>query len=216
MNASESFEHWLDDVVGPLPIAAPEDGQPAETAAQEFLVDDDDKASWALRKIARLEAAMSDREAFVAHERALLDEWKSTMDQRDTSARLFFEGLLRDYLLRLRESGALGKQKSYKLPHGILRFRSVAVAFEVTDAQEFLAWCEEEDLVEVTVKPKWAEVQARLVAPDDRPGASAFVETVAPQTGEISRAVVPGVVICRSSGESFSVKTTVERKDGAA
>src|SRR5262245_38027138 len=129
MTPAAQFEQWMDERFGPLP--SDEGGTPQ--APEGFCIDNDQLASWALRKLARLEAEATERRAYVEAEIARVRQWAMDLDQRDARTRLFFEGLLHGYLVRLREAGTLGERRSYRLPQGTLQFRAVSVDFEVSD-----------------------------------------------------------------------------------
>jgi hypothetical protein len=215
MNTQESFEAWLDETIGPLPAGEGEAVSSPAPLRPAFTIEDDGAASWALRKLARLETDMAERHAFVLKEQAKLEEWRTEQDTRARRERLFFEGLLHAYLVRLRDAGTLGRQKSYKLPHGTLAFRSVAADFDVTDEVAFRDWCGDQGLIETVIRPQWGEAKKLFVVVEDRVGAAVVVDWVDERTGEMRREVVPGVVVNRVAGESFSVKVA-ERKVGAA
>ena len=207
-HAQDSFDRWLDQIIGPLPAGegeAPPEG-PARPAS--FVVDDDAKADWLCRRIARLQAEMAARAVFVAQQIDQLQQWQAGLDQTAQRSLLFFQGLARGYYERLREAGTVTeRRRSYTLPNGTLQMRRVSVDFEVTDETAFADWCGEEGLTDIIVKPQWREARKHFVAVEDRVGAGVIVESVDAATGEVTRRVVPGVVVARAMGESFSVKT---------
>lgn len=171
----------------------------ADAADEAWRITDDSAADWALRRIAQLRRAIEQRKQFVEREIERLRAWQAERDEPDLRTIAFFEGHLRMYFDRLRTEGALGKRKSYKLPHGTLAVRASGPKYE-RDNEMLLRWAQEtgdETLVRITATPAWTEIKKRItVGPDGR----SVIDTV---TGE----VIPGIEVAEPAGETFSVTT---------
>lgn len=159
-----------------------------------FVVNDDSRAEWAVRRIAQAEANIEKRREFVDAEIERLRAWQEREDERDQATITRMTGLLQPYFEHLRESGALGNRKSYKLPSGTLQLRSSGVKYARND-DELLPYAEQVGLVRVKVTPDWSELKKRLASPDGH-------TVVDVETGEI----VPGVSVAERASEQFSVK----------
>lgn len=166
-----------------------------------FQIADDAAADWAIRKIAQAQQRIEARKRFVEAEQERLRQWQEAEDAKDKRTIEFMTGLLRQYFERLRESGALGKRKSYVLPHGRLQMRSVGHKWMKVDEQELTKWAESRGLIRVKVEPAWSEIAKNLRPSGEYVGAGAVY--VDPETGEMFE--VPGVVLESPAGESFSV-----------
>ena len=161
----------------------------AET--ETFQVDDDQKADWALRKIAEADA-----------EFARMHDWyKQQLEaaqQRHDDRVAFFTGLLAAYFGRVPVKDTKTMQK-YALPSGELVLTKEKSDFKATDPALLLGWCQENDptLVAVELKPAWAEIKKRLQATD-----AGIVDT---ETG----ALVDGVELI-TKPEAFQAKPKKE------
>jgi hypothetical protein len=163
-----------------------------------FVVDSDGRADWALRKLAEARRRVRERQAFVETEVARLLAWQAKLDAEDVGTVHYMEQLLAGYFEQLQSEGRLGRKKSYRLPHGQLTARQVAVQWEVDEAQ-LLAWAEPLGLVRVDKAPAWKAIKARLIPAAPLPGAAAVDVT----TGEL----VPGVTLRDPAGEVFQART---------
>lgn len=206
MDAAEDFEKWLDQTVGPLPEGS--QGEPLAEGASHFRIESDDLAEWALRKIRRVQREISSRAEFIEKQKSLLTTWQESLDVQAQRTQMFFEGLLHGYLLRLQESGKLGRKKSWALPNGTLQLRISPPQYAVVDAAAFLAWCQDHQLTEVVITPKWGEAKKRFSE------TAHGVEAIDRETGEVIADQVPGIIVARPERETFSVKL-VNEKEGA-
>lgn len=191
LELEEQYLAFIDEVIR-LPSEGDEE--------HRFVVDDDAKADWCLRKLRQVRQRMAQREAFVTAEIERLHDWRAKQDAEDLRSESFFEHQLRDYFERLREAGALGKRKSYRLPNGVLQARKAAAKLD-RDDEKLLKWAKANapELVVVTEKVAWGDLKPRtkLVELPDGWAAADIV------TGEI----VPGITVVAPESEAFSVKT---------
>lgn len=162
-----------------------------ERPDDHFVVDDDAKADWALRKIAEADAELLRME----------DWYKQQLEvaqQRHDDRIAFFTGLLAAYFGRVPVKETKTLQK-YSLPSGELVLTKEKTDFKATDPALLLGWCQENDptLVAVELKPAWAEIKKRLQATD-----AGIVDT---ETGQ----VVDGVALI-TKPETFQAKPKKE------
>lgn len=101
----------------------------SEEQKEEFVIDSDAKANWALRKIKRLKKKQKENEEFAASEiEKIEEEIKEIKDWRDSENEKlqrnidYFENLLHNYAMQLRKEDP--DLKTYKLPFGQLQFRA--------------------------------------------------------------------------------------------
>lgn len=171
------------------------------TRAEGFVIDDDRKADWALRKIAWAEARKRRRGRFVQAETERVQRWQATQDAADERLIEFMQGLLRSYFDQLSAGGILGKKKSYRLPQGVLATKTHEITWRRDDAQ-LLAWAEPLGLVRTAKSPAWDAIKKRLAPVRDEAGSDAIDTT----TGE----VVPGVIVEQPTREVFQAKADLE------
>ena len=138
-----------------------EDIEMIEEQQQEaFTIDNDQKADWALRKIAEADAELA----------RMQDWYKQQLEaaqQRHDDRVAFFTGLLVEYFGKVPVKDTKTTQK-YALPSGELVLTKEKQDFKATDPAILLGWCQENDptLVAVELKPAWAEIKKRLTTTD--------------------------------------------------
>ena len=118
-----------------------------EPAREPFIVDDDSKADWAMRKLASIRRKQSENQAIYERELQRVKEWLEKVNtalERDAE---WFEANLKPYALLQRSEG----RKSVVLPHGTIKTTAGRPKFEIEDEGVFLAWAEtnQPDLVRV-------------------------------------------------------------------
>jgi hypothetical protein len=80
-------------------------------ASSQHIIDDDRKADWTLRQIARLKAGIERRRQQVKAELATFRTWQEAEDHKAQRDLDFFQSLLRGYYERLRAAGMLDHRK---------------------------------------------------------------------------------------------------------
>lgn len=176
------------------------EGEMLDAERPGFIVDDDSKADWALKKIALAEESKRRRSTFVTGEIERLRHHQAKGDAQDDQSITYFTGLLSAYFEALRAQGLLGKAKSYRLPHGLLSARQQGPRWQVYDKVKLLEWAESVQLVREEREPAWDEIKARL-AP--LPASNYAIDTV---TGQ----VVPGVRLEQPKHDEFMVRPDVD------
>lgn len=134
---------------------------------EQFTITDDNAANWALRKITQLKAAQARRAQFADAEIQRITSWQKQRDEADEQSIAYFTSLLEMYFNNLRDSGKLGKKKSWSLPHGVLKIRRTQPKF-ARDDKAILAWAQENapEVVQDVPKLLWTELKDRLTVTD--------------------------------------------------
>ena len=105
---------------------------------EAFIVDDDAKADWAMRKLASLRRKQADNKTIYDREVLRVAEWLEKVNtdlERDAE---WFESNLKPYALTERYNG----RKSLVLPHGTIKTTAGRPKIEIENELEFLAWAE--------------------------------------------------------------------------
>lgn len=149
---------------------------------ERFRVDTDEKASWALRKLAHIRARKASNELIAEAERDRINAWLTAVNHPLDTDEQFFEGLLADYGRMQRDAEG---RKTVSLPYGEIKTRETKAKVIVTDADTVLAWAKtaHPEIVKVTERVGLTEL-AKAVVNDN-------LTAVDPATGE----VVPGTAI---------------------
>lgn len=173
-----------------------------EEEKQPFVILDDDLAEWALKRIKEAEDEHTRLIALVDKEQEKLDERRRYFDnqlERDTA---FLKAALADYMRRV-PCKSTKTQDSYQLLSGKLVRRKAGVDYEV-NAEALAKWLNEngrEDLVKVTVAPRWGDLK-KLLTGDTESGAVTIAST-----GEM----VEGVKAIENP-EKFTIKFNTEKE----
>lgn len=128
-----------------------------------FVIDSDNKAEWALKKIAE-ERAEAQRYIDVCT--AAIQQYQEKIRQSEEklkSKTSFLEGQLLKYFETVQHQ-VTKTQETYKLPGGTLRFKTPTPEFKRDDAR-LLQWLKENemlDYIKVEEKPVWAELKKKL------------------------------------------------------
>jgi phage host-nuclease inhibitor protein Gam len=98
---------------------------------EEFTVDDQEKANWALRKLRSLQEKKLANEELANKEKAKIDAWLNEVNSQLDQDIEYFQGLLTAYAIRLRQEDP--KFKSIKLPNGKFGFRKQQPKWQYDD-----------------------------------------------------------------------------------
>lgn len=142
-----------------------------------FVIDDDMKADWAVRRIASIEA---ETQRMLDFYKAQSEKLKEQCEQKTA----FLKGLLQRYLMTV-PTKETKTQSKYALPSGDLVMKKPAVAFRHDD-EKLLKWLKDSDngdLIAVKMSPAWAEIKKAITVVD---GKAVFTDT-----GEIVDGVEP-------------------------
>lgn len=171
-------------------------GLPAEFVREpdQFIIDSDSKAEWALKKIREAEDEHTRLMSLIDQEQQSLDERKAAFDKALERETEYLKYALNQYM-RTVPCKATKTQESYQLLSGKLIRKKPAVDYEV-DNERLTNWLREnkrDDLLKVA--PRWADVKKLLTA-DPVSGAATITDT-----GEL----VDGVTAIETP-EKFTIK----------
>ncbi|QTY16912.1 host-nuclease inhibitor Gam family protein [Virgibacillus pantothenticus] len=160
---------------------------------QPFVIDDDSKADWALRKIKLAQAKKEELSNFVQSEMDKLEAYQAQEQKKldDDIDRL--QGMLSTYALQKRENDP--KFKSQSLPNGRIRFVKQQPKYHYEDDMllESLKKLERSDLIKVKEAPNKEALKKEFIPHDGK--------LIDPETGE----VLEGVTI-EEREETFKVE----------
>lgn len=139
-----------------------------------FIIDNDAKAEWALRKIAEIE---KDTQKWVDFYAAQAEK----VGKQAETDKAYFMGLLEAYFSTVPHR-VTKTQESYTLPGGKLIRKAQQPAYTRDDAQ-LLPWAKENALYKVVESPDWVNIKKRVTV-----NGTTAVDT---ETGEI----IPGITI---------------------
>lgn len=159
---------------------------------ESFVIDDDSKADWALRKIAQARRKLAQAQQLAEMEISRIQEWLRGQTEDANRTIGHFEALLYEYMQRVRAEDP--KARSRKLPHGRLQLRS-SVKWTYDD-EALLAWLQANrpEFVRTKYEPDKAGLK-RTVTADVQTG-----RAIDPTTGE----AIPGVSVAEV--ETFSTE----------
>ena len=109
-----------------------------EPTREAFVISDDSKADWAMRKLASLRRKQADNKAIFDKEVQRVTEWLEKVNRDIERDAEWFESNLKPYALTQRYGG----RKSVVLPHGTIKTTGGRPKIEVENETEFLAWAE--------------------------------------------------------------------------
>lgn len=109
-----------------------------EPAREPFVVDNDDKADWAMRKLASIRRKQTQNKAIFDRELERITEWLQKVNtalERDAE---WFESNLMPYALLERSNG----RKSVVLPHGTIKTTAGRPKIEIENEDALKEWAE--------------------------------------------------------------------------
>lgn len=143
-----SFENDLLDAL------APEIPEP-----EHFIADTIDKADWAARKAASIQAELTEKEAAAKRQIEKIQAWLDNERTKAADTASFFEQHALNYLLQVRQteldSGTKEDKltKTIKLPSGAqLRARQLRDKFNIEDEQAAITWAEQNNSPILVIK----------------------------------------------------------------
>lgn len=127
-----------------------------EFCDEKFAIDSDQRAEWAMGKIAEAKAERAKWEAFYAGKlEAVRKDTQNTID--------YMTGLLQQYFSTQEHKVTKSGIHKYALPSGELVMKPGGIDYK-RDADAMLRWCEEHlpAAIKVTREAAWAEVKAYI------------------------------------------------------
>ena len=129
---------------------------------ERFVIDSDQKAEWAVKRIKEITA---DKQKWLDFYAAKIE---AVSDECGFET-AFLKEQLRQYFLTLEEKRETKTQFSYELPSGKLVLKKAKGDFKITDEDKFAAIVAEQlpglMKTETVSKPDWAEIKKRLKIP---------------------------------------------------
>jgi hypothetical protein len=113
-----------------------------------FVVDNDQKADWAIRKLAVIRRKQAENKAIYDAEIIRITEWLSTVNTALDRDALYFEAVLTPYALLQRSEG----RKTVTLPHGTLKTTAGQSRIEFKDESKFIEWAKINDPALLRIK----------------------------------------------------------------
>lgn len=165
-----------------------------EAARSAFVVDDDDKAAWAARKLARFQGDVDRMEQQARDEKAKIDAWLADATHGARGQVEWFEDLLAGYARRLHDADP-DAPKTHKFLGGEVGRRKLPDRVVVTNEGAFGAWALENDPLLLSMKPSVNMVKAAVGRGLDRVDG----DLVASESGEL----VPGVAYVEGGERYF-------------
>lgn len=167
----------------------------SEEQRGQFIIDDDQKANWALRKIRQLQEKRVANIELAENEIERINMWLDDINSELEQSIDFFTGLLEQYHRRIFEQDP--KAKTIKLPYGKLKMRNQQPEYR-RDDEKLLSWLKQTgktDYIVVKESPAWAQLKKTLQV-----AGNALVD---PETGEVAE----GVEVVER-GPKFSVEVS--------
>lgn len=120
----------------PDPDEHPHPDDPSESTYERFVIDDDSKADWAVRKIAEAERRMAAVHERHDREQARIADWLTSATAADRQTVEHMTALLERYAIARREADGT---KSIKTPHGTIQTRVSSPTCKVV-GDKFVDW----------------------------------------------------------------------------
>lgn len=201
----DDLHHHLTDTIAPF----------AEVD-EHFVVDTDEKATWAARKAQRAQAEVDRIRAQADTEIARIREWADDATRTAQHDHDFFVGLLDGYLHRLLDEHGDSLPKTYKVIGADLTRRKSPDTLTIDEdaEREFVAWALEHDRDLVKIKPSPQAVKSlvdlAVEAPDldlDAKGKPAVMGQTSRLVHAATGEVIPGAIY-RVGDERYTIKLT--------
>lgn len=160
---------------------------------ERFVIDTDELAEWALRKIKETESEIEKVEYFAETQIRQIENWKMKQTDDHHNSIDYFQSLLAEYAQRKREEDP--KFKSITLPSGNIGFRKKPVRWVYNDEQVLKTLENEKmnDFIKVEKKLDKRSIKKAFEVAGDK--------VINPDTGQ----VIEGIEI-QEQGESLNVR----------
>ena len=111
-----------------------------DSATENFIIDDPNKASWAVAKILESEARIAQRAQLAKDFKSRIDAWLLSANQQDEDSISYLSFLLEPYVKN--EISKLHNSKTLSLPTGLASIRKLPDRLDILDYTEALSYCE--------------------------------------------------------------------------
>jgi len=135
----------------------------------DFTIDNDSKAEWALSII---KAEKADRDRLIAVCEEKIKEYQEKIEQfkkRFENRTSYLVSLLNQYFQTVPKKKTK-TQETYKLPSGTLKLKLPSIEYQRDDAKlvEWLKSSGMNEFIQVKEAPKWAELKKRVIVSGDK------------------------------------------------
>jgi phage host-nuclease inhibitor protein Gam len=130
--------------------------------SESFVIDTEEKANWALRKIRSLQEKKKDNITLAEAEVAKIDTWLETVNEKVTNDIDYFVQMLTIFALKRRDQDP--KFKSLKLPYGKIGFRKQQPKWEYDDSKLLAALKSSglDELIRIKEEPDKVAIKKQL------------------------------------------------------
>jgi phage host-nuclease inhibitor protein Gam len=128
---------------------------------EQFVIDTKEKASWALRKLAKIRKEMAENQAIAEAEIKRTQEWLEEVNGALEKDAEYFSNLLQVYHRSVLEEDP--KAKTIKLPFGTLKARKQEPEY-IRDEEKLLAWTKvnHPDAIKVKESVDWSKLKETI------------------------------------------------------
>lgn len=137
-----------------------------QQAQEQFVIDTKEKASWAVRKLAKIQKSISENQAVAEAEIKRTQEWLEVVNKPLQTDAEYFIALLNLYHASVLEVDP--KAKTIKLPFGDLKAREQQPEF-VRDDEALLNWARSNrpEMVKLNPAVDWASLKKTVAGYED-------------------------------------------------
>lgn len=163
------------------------------TNDDRFKVENEQQANWALRKIKQYKDEIEKTNKLAEEEKEKIDMWAKQENERHKDSIDYFQSLLAEYAMKLKEDDP--ELKTTSLPNGELQFRKQQPKWEYKNdvLVGSLKKAGMNDLIRIKEEPKKSDIKKAVEVVDGK--------AINKETGE----VIEGITITER-GEKFVVK----------
>ncbi|MFW6409549.1 MAG: host-nuclease inhibitor Gam family protein [Halanaerobiales bacterium] len=168
---------------------------------EEFVIDNDNRACWALKKIKALKEEIEEKEELAESQIYQVEKWLEREKAKRESKIANLESMLYDYGQLLKQEKP--KLKTHSLPFGKLKFRSQRPKWEYGEKLKEAVENNIPEAIKTEKKVDKKKLKKLIKADDSSFQITPTGKVVNTTTGE----VVEGITV-KERGEKFSVKAT--------
>ncbi|MFW6028711.1 MAG: host-nuclease inhibitor Gam family protein [Halanaerobiales bacterium] len=160
---------------------------------EQFEINTDDKADWALQKIKELKEKKEEKKELAEKRKYQIDQWEEKQTKKIDKQINNLESLLEDYAFKLKEEDKEFKTKD--LPFGKIQFRKQRPKWNYEDEDKLLEYAEKNmtDIIKTKKKISKKDLKKKVEIAGNK--------VINPETGE----VIEGVSI-KERGEKLYIK----------
>lgn len=144
-------------------IAAADDGQEAAQEKKAFVIDDDNKADWAIRKIDEEKQEFNRIRELAEEQTARIEQKVEAAERRFNQRTSYLRSLLGSYFMQVPHRKTK-TQESYRLLSGslVLKLPKVKPAYEEDELVKYLKESGMPDYIKTEEKARWGELKKLL------------------------------------------------------